>query len=767
MPLPAPPIDNRRYQDLFDELVQRIPVHTPEWTNFNASDPGITLVQLYAHITESLLYRANQIPDRNRAKFLSLLGVRLNPAKEARGIVAFTNENGPIEETRISRDTELLAGTIPFRTATSLDALPIEAKLYVKRTITNLPTEQEEYYQLLFASYGKPDELNSRKQAGDFHYYESIDVTDASLIDLGSSVDRSLWVAVLARDRDLIGGLAALQEKLEGRTLSLGIIPENGFEGMTLGPIKTTKSGGSLLEYALPKIAPRAANQDLSVAYEPLVHRADFDPLTQAGIVELTLPKKASANAPSPLDTWRDLDPLETGVGDLPPAIDDAKIADRVITWIRISASAASDVRLSWVGINAAQVRQFIHVSSERLADGDGNPDQSRQLGKPPVLEGSVKISSFRDSARKDWVQIDDILASGPEVPVYGVKKSDAPVDVFTVDHEAGVVRFGDGLTGRRPRAGEALYASYSYSEGVEGNVAASSLKAGPLVPTGITATNPVPTWGGADAETITMAEKQVPRALQHRERLVTAEDYRTIAWRTPGVTIGRIEVLPACHADIEPVAVGTAPGAVTLMALPRSDPAHPSAPRSDKRFLNALCDYLDPRRLVTTELVLRGATYVGLWLSIGIEVQAGHQTAEVIDAVKARIQAYLSPLPAPEISLPALLQPLYAPESDPTLRGWPLNKAVHSRTVLAEVARTPGVVSVANVLMAGPAGQAVELVEITGLELPELLGISVVEGEPLSLEAVMGRAGGTGTGGSGSGAGKGRLPVPVLAETC
>ena len=90
----APVIDDRRYQDLLDEALARIPVHNPEWTNFNRSDPGVTLIELFAFLTENLLYRANQIPERNRRKFLSLLGVPLQPGGSASGIVAFTNERG-------------------------------------------------------------------------------------------------------------------------------------------------------------------------------------------------------------------------------------------------------------------------------------------------------------------------------------------------------------------------------------------------------------------------------------------------------------------------------------------------------------------------------------------------------------------------------------------------------------------------------------------------------------------------------------------------
>ena len=60
MPITVPKIDDRRYQDLLSEALARIPVHTPEWTNFNRSDPGVTLVEVFAFLTESLLYRATR-----------------------------------------------------------------------------------------------------------------------------------------------------------------------------------------------------------------------------------------------------------------------------------------------------------------------------------------------------------------------------------------------------------------------------------------------------------------------------------------------------------------------------------------------------------------------------------------------------------------------------------------------------------------------------------------------------------------------------------
>src|SRR2546430_1351550 len=108
MPITVPNLDDRRYRQLLDEALARIPVHTPEWTNFNESDPGVTLLELFAFLTESLLFRCNQIPERNRQKFLQLLGVALRPASSARGIVTFSNENPTLETVTLGEDLEVM-----------------------------------------------------------------------------------------------------------------------------------------------------------------------------------------------------------------------------------------------------------------------------------------------------------------------------------------------------------------------------------------------------------------------------------------------------------------------------------------------------------------------------------------------------------------------------------------------------------------------------------------------------------------------------------
>src|SRR6516165_8174671 len=83
MPIQSPQLDDLRYDAVVERLLRRIPVYTPEWTDWNDSDPGITMVQLVATVAEQVGYRLNQLPEKNYIELLKLLGVRLRPAQAA------------------------------------------------------------------------------------------------------------------------------------------------------------------------------------------------------------------------------------------------------------------------------------------------------------------------------------------------------------------------------------------------------------------------------------------------------------------------------------------------------------------------------------------------------------------------------------------------------------------------------------------------------------------------------------------------------------
>ncbi|MEO6158313.1 MAG: putative baseplate assembly protein, partial [Ilumatobacteraceae bacterium] len=89
MALPTPRLDDRHFQDLVDDAKRLVMARCPGWTDHNVSDPGVTLIETFAHMTDVLLYRLNRVPDRLYLKFLDLIGLKLFPATAAHAGVTF------------------------------------------------------------------------------------------------------------------------------------------------------------------------------------------------------------------------------------------------------------------------------------------------------------------------------------------------------------------------------------------------------------------------------------------------------------------------------------------------------------------------------------------------------------------------------------------------------------------------------------------------------------------------------------------------------
>lgn len=115
MGLPVPDLDDRRFQDLVDDAKRLVQQKCPEWTDHNVSDPGVTLIELFAWMTDQLVYRLNRVPDRSYLKFLELIGVTLFPPTAARVPVTFWL-SGPQAE-----PVEVAAGTAVATLRTDVD----------------------------------------------------------------------------------------------------------------------------------------------------------------------------------------------------------------------------------------------------------------------------------------------------------------------------------------------------------------------------------------------------------------------------------------------------------------------------------------------------------------------------------------------------------------------------------------------------------------------------------------------------------------------
>ena len=73
MPITLPNLDDRRFDDLVTEGRALLPALAPQWTDHNLSDPGITLIELFAYLSEILIYRLNRVTDANIRTWLRLL----------------------------------------------------------------------------------------------------------------------------------------------------------------------------------------------------------------------------------------------------------------------------------------------------------------------------------------------------------------------------------------------------------------------------------------------------------------------------------------------------------------------------------------------------------------------------------------------------------------------------------------------------------------------------------------------------------------------
>ena len=97
MRLPEIELDDRRFQDLVSEARTRISRSCPEWTEHNVSDPGITLIELFAWMTEMTIYRLNRVPDKLHVALLDLLGIRLDGPAAATTSLRFRLADAPTE----------------------------------------------------------------------------------------------------------------------------------------------------------------------------------------------------------------------------------------------------------------------------------------------------------------------------------------------------------------------------------------------------------------------------------------------------------------------------------------------------------------------------------------------------------------------------------------------------------------------------------------------------------------------------------------------
>lgn len=745
MAIVPPRLDDRSFADLRAELIRRIPTHAPEWTDHNASDPGIALLELFAALGDNLLYRLNRVPEAARLEFLRLLGIQTLPARPAEAMVRLECRRGAIAPVAVdfavgSPRLELTAGDVHFQALEEITVLPLELRAWIKQPYAGavLAGGVENVASLL------ADHLGAAAPTA-LAQYRPVPLEPPkggnlpAPLSSGASLDGRIWLCLAAPEASWRGALAAagndaaaaradLRRRLGGQVLNLGVRPDEGLCGATdhrRCPDPGADPARWPLRWEISTGGFHGAGAQVDrVRYRRLAVVADdTDNLGQRGTVRLRLPDAAAGGEPFGDWTAASFDPPDAdllGVGELPPPIDDDKLAPRVLGWIRVGRADPEHppLRLAWIELNVVRVEQAVTAAAELLGHGDGRGGQRFVLARKPVLPGSETIQVTGALGWENWHAVEDLALAGPDDPFY------------LLDPAEGSITFGDGVHGRMPLPGEAVRClAYRHGGGVRGNVGAGRInrvfRAAPAEALSLKADNPLAAEGGMDAETVAAASARIPALLRHNERAVAAADFADLALQTPLVQVGRAHVLPR-HKPHE--RIGDVPGVVTLVVLPAYDPLHPDQPTPDKEMLRRVCMHLEPRRLVTTELYVTPPQYVRLSCSVAVEPEPGSGEETLRRHVELALRQYLAPLPP------------YGPDG----QGWPFGRAVRDRDIEAAILRVQGVRLVNAVRVVGeaidPSGNrsAVEQkVPLQPWQLPVLLELRVTIGKDSEPEAL------------------------------
>src|ERR1700722_20847772 len=107
MAIPSPNLDDRTFVQLVEGARNRIIASCPEWSDLSVSDPGMALLEVFAFITETMIYRLNRVPAKAYIEFLRLLGVNLLPPEAAAVTLQFTAAKAADKPIEIPRGTRV------------------------------------------------------------------------------------------------------------------------------------------------------------------------------------------------------------------------------------------------------------------------------------------------------------------------------------------------------------------------------------------------------------------------------------------------------------------------------------------------------------------------------------------------------------------------------------------------------------------------------------------------------------------------------------
>ena len=675
--LPKENLDDRTFEDLVAECILRIPRYCPEWTDFNPSDPGITLIELFAWLTDQMLMRFNRVPRRNYVTFLELLGIKLQSPAPAQTNVSFY--------------------------LTQPDTYP-----YLIPQGTEVGTERTETEEAIIFSTEK-DLLIGQPEIIHFLTAERSEETPSSLRDgFGSNQ----WV----RDNGEWKGeeTPLFDEQPEvGNCFYLVLNPEQFLAGNTLAIV-----------FCGAPATPTGINPD-----DPPRSWSAWDGKEWVSILTAEEDDYTGGFSFNNEETVQNIDTVPTGevIVHLPQNLPSDNFEGYQGYWLRClyteplesqgiyrQAPKIVGIDINPIGGTVA-VKQSFAIRDELLGVSDGKPGQTFTLQNVPVLERREEeyIAVIPPgSPPQTWTEVRDFASSLPSDRHY------------TIDSLTGTVQFGpliqepsrhiretkfratqtqlpvlgnystrlvgdiDGVLEKQygsipPKGAEIRMRCYRTGGGRWGNVESRTLKVlKSAIPYISRVTNYQPARGGCDSESLNQAILRAPQILRTRDRAVTPEDFEVLTVRGGRGAIARTLCLP----------VETA-GTVTVLVVPEAQRnnlqqgLNPQALVLTPFLREQTMQYLEERKLLGVRIQLQEPNYVGVAVTASIGLEAMYQSDRAEDAIRQQLKT----------ALYQFLNPLTGGIEG---KGWKFGRPLYISDIIALFQKVPGVRYIGEVIL-------------------------------------------------------------------
>jgi hypothetical protein len=671
--LTPPNLDDRTFQQLVDEAKGRIPHYTPKWTDHNVSDPGVTLIELFAGMVDTLIERLNRVTERQYAAFMNFIGLRLEPPTAATVDLIFRLAAPSETSVKIEANTQVETDEISDREP---ERFSTNATFFVTRPeplelVTGAETPQDEPER-------RPLQLHNSALIDDKTPFEAF----------GSVPNAGDYFALVCRN-DLSRHI--LEFSLEFAPVEgLGIREDNppiAWEAYCGTWVRADVwrfdiSMGLLRQEWWPSDSTRGLNQNGKIV---VILPGGMRPLTQTvaegkGTREVTgYWVRCRHRTPRPPD--------------MPAYVRTPRIR-------KLSVAAVGGV---------VPATHSTAVFGEVLGRSNGEPGQVFRLEQRPVLrfpksetnpdERVVEVYDPKSEKWEAWEERADFGGSRASSPHY------------VIDEVRGEVCFGPRV--RAPDGRSIQYGAipprdhiirirrYSYGGG-QINVEPHKitiLRAS--VPKVDGVTNMRPVTGGLDAERPEHARMRVPEALRSGETVVTAPDYERFARQIAGVHAAR------CLQPGERKA-GDKPGAtppVRLLVVPSATPD--AEGRLELRQLtlsSALKTTIEeafrPRRVVTVPLDVQPARYRRVAIHATLVAKAAAKDA-LQRAALGVLFRYLSPISGGRSGA-----------------GWPFGEPLSIGEIYTLLQTLPGLAYIENVELREDDGRVVFVVPLADEEV-------------------------------------------------